>query len=563
MSIQVLIDAASPGGTVNAAPGIYLEQLVIDKPLTLEGPDPSVGEAIVDAAGLAVAPTLLITSSQVTVRRMTFQNGPGQGIRVGTAAAPNLQDVVIEESVIQGHDYAGIMNINGSALDVINNLIENNGNVPSFERAGVLSRAHGQTNILNNSINNNGDGIYAEGSNAGLLVEGNTIENEFSSGVTLAWDEQNATIKDNTIRECGLATDDLKGGIVIIQALAEIITGNTIENCKQRGIMWAWSPSTGPEPESILISANKISHSSHDAIYLFSQGPGSFLPPDPYALKPLISDNQLLENGNAGVFVSNVFMGNPTGKAEPHLENNIIQDNLWGAFNETATVIDALNNWWGDASGPYHPLLNPDGAGNPVSDRINFIPWLEQPPLPSPVEMECITARKIYWRCQKFQVAEEVFDVAASVRGEIFEVQPLQAKLVVDREHPFRVEKIAGTERVRISFYYNCTVKFVDHGGPRIITAPPIFYDGIFEVGSQVRDQRIEAGAEIYLDCLECFVSGRHRITCCIGLVILLQLTAAVQLLIPTLGFCPEPDSCLPMRSECPDYLIRSPDPQR
>ena len=45
MSIQNDIDAAPPGGTVNIIPGIYNEQLVIDKPLTLSGPDPGTGVA--------------------------------------------------------------------------------------------------------------------------------------------------------------------------------------------------------------------------------------------------------------------------------------------------------------------------------------------------------------------------------------------------------------------------------------------------------------------------------------------------------------------------------------
>ncbi len=557
MSIQGLIDAASPGGTVNVAPGIYPEQLLIDKPLTLEGPDPEAGEAIVDAIGLAAAPTLLITSGQVTVRRITFRNGPGQGIRVGTVAAPNLQGVLIEDCVIQGHDLSGIMNITSSEMDVIGNLIENNGNIISFERAGVFLRPHGVTNILNNTIrNNNGDGVYAEGSDAGLLVENNTIENEFSSGITLAWDEQNVTIRNNTIEECGQSNDELKGGIVIIQAMAELITGNTIWNCKQRGIMWAWCPQVGPEPESIIISANRIGHSSHDAIYLFSQGPGSFIPPDPYALKPLISQNQLVENGNAGVLVSNVFMGNPTGKAEPHLEDNSILDNLWGAFNETAAVIDAVNNWWGDASGPYHPLLNPEGTGNPVSDRINFIPWLERPPLPPPV-MECITARKIYWRCQKFLVSEVVVDVSASARGKVVEAQCLRAELVIDGEHPVAVEKLPGAERVQVSFYYKLTVRYVDQGGSRMTTSSPILYRGIFAVDPPGQDRRLEPDADIYLDCLECFVSGRQQITCCTGIIILLQLVATVQLLIPAYGFCPEPDPCVPAETHCSEYTLR------
>jgi hypothetical protein len=37
--------------------------------------------------------------------------------------------------------------------------------------------------------------------------------------------------------------------------------------------------------------------------------------------------------------------------------------------------VDAKSNWWGDASGPYHPTLNPNGLGDEVGNNISFIPW--------------------------------------------------------------------------------------------------------------------------------------------------------------------------------------------
>jgi len=43
-------------------------------------------------------------------------------------------------------------------------------------------------------------------------------------------------------------------------------------------------------------------------------------------------------------------------------------------------TIDAKYNFWGDSTGPYHPTLNPNGQGNPVSDHVDFIPWLKFPP---------------------------------------------------------------------------------------------------------------------------------------------------------------------------------------
>ena len=58
---------------------------------------------------------------------------------------------------------------------------------------------------------------------------------------------------------------------------------------------------------------------------------------------------------------------------------NELRDNLgYGAFSNTAAPYDARGNWWGDASGPHHPTLNPTGQGNEVSDSILFEPWTGQ-----------------------------------------------------------------------------------------------------------------------------------------------------------------------------------------
>lgn len=559
MSIQSMIDAAAPGETVSVDPGIYLEQLVIDKPLTLEGPSPGAGTAVVDAAGMAAAPTLLITSSRVTVRSMTFQNGPGQGIRVGSEDHPNLEEVLIEGCTIRGHDLAGVKNINISALDVIGNLIEDNGGIVSFERVGVLLYPHGPTRVINNTLNNNGDEVFARASSAGLLIEGNTMENGFSSGITLAWDEQNVTIKNNTIRNCGLDTDDLKGGIVIIQSMAEVITGNIIENCRQRGIMWIWVPTEGPEPGSVLIQNNRISNSSFDGIYLFSQGPGSFMPPDIYALKPLVSGNLIRGNGGAGVFVSNAYLGNPTGTADPHLDCNNIESNSWGVYNQRTAVINAVNNWWGQSSGPYHPADNPDGTGNPVSDHVDFIPFREQPCLPPPTGIDCISAKKIYWSCKKHCLSEEVIPVSGIARGKIVHAECLKAELLAGAAHPVSVEKIEGSDQVRVGFYFRCTLKFLDDAGWKVVTGPPLYHGEVFAASPPVQDKRIEAAANVYLECLECFVPEPNLIACFLAKTIVLQLISRVQLLVPTYGFCPEPGECPDEKGECSGYRSVSP----
>jgi RHS repeat-associated protein len=75
------------------------------------------------------------------------------------------------------------------------------------------------------------------------------------------------------------------------------------------------------------------------------------------------------ENG-IGVLVRNQAAG-------VELNGCLIQGNSdYGVRNLGTPVIDARNCWWGDASGPRHPSLNPAGLGNLVSDRVLFDPWL-------------------------------------------------------------------------------------------------------------------------------------------------------------------------------------------
>ena len=56
--------------------------------------------------------------------------------------------------------------------------------------------------------------------------------------------------------------------------------------------------------------------------------------------------------------------------------NKIVGNSECGVLNEGGETLDATNNWWGDASGPYHKTLNPDGTGDAVSDNVDFEPWL-------------------------------------------------------------------------------------------------------------------------------------------------------------------------------------------
>jgi len=96
---------------------------------------------------------------------------------------------------------------------------------------------------------------------------------------------------------------------------------------------------------------------------------------------PTITWNDIHNNTDAGV--------NCTSGSNPVIHYNNIEDNLkdlndpqsgYGVNNRDPiyVTIDAINNWWGDDSGPYHQTSNPDGEGNQVSNGVIFIPFSGQ-----------------------------------------------------------------------------------------------------------------------------------------------------------------------------------------
>lgn len=106
-----------------------------------------------------------------------------------------------------------------------------------------------------------------------------------------------------------------------------------------------------------------------------------------------IAHNTIAENRGGGIRCSG---GSPT------IEHCVISDNLYGngidcvnlatpeihyndiyghapdygIYRPDPFIVNADNNWWGHSSGPYHPFTNPNGLGDPVSDYVDYDPWL-------------------------------------------------------------------------------------------------------------------------------------------------------------------------------------------
>jgi hypothetical protein len=66
--------------------------------------------------------------------------------------------------------------------------------------------------------------------------------------------------------------------------------------------------------------------------------------------------------------------------SDPIFYHNNFRGNGYGLWNEDdRLILDAEENYWGHATGPYHPTINPTGLGDEVSDHVDFEPWASVP----------------------------------------------------------------------------------------------------------------------------------------------------------------------------------------
>jgi parallel beta-helix repeat protein len=59
--------------------------------------------------------------------------------------------------------------------------------------------------------------------------------------------------------------------------------------------------------------------------------------------------------------------------------NSFNGNNGTAVAHYSGQAIDATDNWWGHMSGPYHPINNPTGQGDEVSDNVLYDPWTKIP----------------------------------------------------------------------------------------------------------------------------------------------------------------------------------------
>jgi hypothetical protein len=351
-TIQAAIDASSAGDTVRTAPGTFVENIVLDLDLTLEGaqagtdacgrvdgsPDPA-SESII-APGANIGIELQTGSAGSTIAGFAFV-GPGRGIESTSGLLDNL---AILDNHFQDHSSAVFLNNPGIDITVNQNALVGSTGTQFHLDQDNFDGLHFTDNCV---LDGGGTGLFVDGNhNIGAsagrapLIGGNLFEGNVTGANLGRFAFEFGSIIGNVFRDNSFP--GLQGGIQNSDITENVFDGNGRGGLELTGFGGSGDATRGAQN-------NQVSCNNFVGNGFINTGEGIFL-----------SSGQF-----PGTISTNVFF-----------DNNLIGNRIGLSYGGTE-VIDAENNYWGHTTGPSH-ASNPGGLGDEIEgDTVDFDPWAE------------------------------------------------------------------------------------------------------------------------------------------------------------------------------------------
>lgn len=369
-TIQDGIDGVAPGGTVNVAAGTYNESVAVNKRVSLIGAGSGASDTVVTATGgsdgvLQLSASGLSASQPVLVKDLRVEPIGKAGISVGLFGQSTGTSVSFVEldnvSVIGTNTNPCTEQERGLYVDLTSSLTNLKISDSAFDNLHYgwylqkLVSADTSTvqyvDVANTTFNhNNLKGIYAEkledATFTDVIVDKNGYDTSiptsacsyfapWMSGVDVnlkAGAYQNLTFADNTIVNNGLGGAKEGVGLAI--------------KARDDGATYGAFPAT---LNTVSIQDGLVAGNER-GIRFGEPGKNNAGPTNVQVHDVCISGNVKTYSG---------IDGSPYG----------------GLVNASLATTDAINNWWGSASGPYNSGSNPSGTGNAVVGPVTFSPW--------------------------------------------------------------------------------------------------------------------------------------------------------------------------------------------
>ena len=246
-SIQLAINQAQSGDTIEVAAGIYNENInYLGKALTIQSQyseQLSISEFIIN--GVDSTSTVIIENTEASLTGFTIQNGYGPGISfddfISMAADEEMFDSLITNVLKGGGISIGNSNVSLTNLHVTNNMSRNVGaGIGAINSNVMIQSCLIDSNIINDGDALGGGGIAINGGNVWMndvnisnnlvgenlysLNGGGGILCGFSFNEELLQFEINNSIIHNNTANIGAGIAALSGNLIIAKSL---ITNNT------------------------------------------------------------------------------------------------------------------------------------------------------------------------------------------------------------------------------------------------------------------------------------------------------------------------------------------------
>ncbi|MCO5256894.1 MAG: right-handed parallel beta-helix repeat-containing protein [Lentimicrobium sp.] len=388
-SIKDAISNAGIDNTIVVSAGNYFESdIIIDKDgLTMTGagktstfikPDPTkVDDHACSPTGGVVHHGIIIKAQNVTINNLTIDGGATWQYRMGITSSywngGPYNNTHIENVNVNNVWYRGIvLRMNGaltSGHDVINCHVEGSGSTcGDYQSWAILGFNANDIEIKDCTVTGFEQGIATGnylGTPTACDIQGNNVTNVVSQAYTLTHNGAGSTFTDNI----ATFTNSSNEGIGLVTYQDEMTLTNNTFIGGQIGISVGYQTLT--KDKLVIGEGNVIT------------GPGKTISGSigvqatddgwPGAARNFIMTGTSVSGFETGIWINP--LNGMTCNAD--INGNKIFDNGYGLKNDFTSPVNAENNWWGDATGPYNNPYNTCGLGNAVEGNISFVPWLD------------------------------------------------------------------------------------------------------------------------------------------------------------------------------------------
>lgn len=289
-------------------------------------------------------------------------------------------------------DWAGIYSIDNGNIELNNTVIL------YAENGLYLDTSKGQIN--NVEINNCQDGISLL-NNSVLDINNSTIYNISGDGLGVYYGStlnlENLDIKDitgqalymfnNSTANIKNSNIDKSNGIIFYNGGGLNILNSTLQNNFDTAIEAHNSDWSGYGTTTLKILSSTISYGNYIGLQIYGNKIEANV--EKTKISNFASDGiqtysyPLIKITNSEISYNK--NGIVSWGSNVEIKNSIISDNVnYGISNNHAVTgapeIIAINNWWGDKSGPFNADTNASGTANQISWNVASQPWLRWDP---------------------------------------------------------------------------------------------------------------------------------------------------------------------------------------